>query len=247
VHQPVQRELGCHRQLAPGGKGPCDTMNVTEQNAAATAANAASNFVNRVDAELLAVPDEGRLAAYPRLIPFSVALRTLISPATASRPRASSGVPRDSAQNRIDCCRTRHRSRSAGGGPLGRLRGLGNLLDHGRDIDSDRVDLTGRRPDTRTLFVPLHQQPAFDRAERRSQGELSIWIELLLMCPLATSSDHEVRGANGGCQSAASHWKAIGPPERSGVTCNCMLPGPPWRRSVTKVNWPLGSRRETAS
>ena len=57
------------------------------------AANAASNFVNRVDAELLAVPDEGRLAAYPRLIPFSVALRTLISPAAASRPRASSGVP----------------------------------------------------------------------------------------------------------------------------------------------------------
>src|SRR6266478_2431679 len=36
VHQPVQRELGCHRQLAPGGKGACDTMNVTEQNAAAT-------------------------------------------------------------------------------------------------------------------------------------------------------------------------------------------------------------------
>ncbi len=36
VHQPVQRELGCHRQLAPGGKGARDTMNVPEQNAAAT-------------------------------------------------------------------------------------------------------------------------------------------------------------------------------------------------------------------
>jgi len=116
-------------------------MNVTEQNAAATGGERRIELCEPGRRRLLAVPDERPAGAYPRLIPFSVALRTLISPATASRPRASSGVPRLRSESHRLLPYPTSKPQRWRGSPR-EVAGLGNLLDHGRDIDSDRVDLT---------------------------------------------------------------------------------------------------------